>query len=492
MEILRRHGVPNKLLSLIIALHVGAQAKIKINCIFSEDFDLYNGLKQGSVFAPLLFKIFFGTIINAIRNELKNYPHLGLRITTNINGNPITLHEININQDGNKYIDVIEISFADDVVIMTSKESHLQLILSIFDKVCTAFGQEISAPKTKIMLIQREQANGQGRREPIIYLRGQRLEVVDQFKYLGSVETSQPFVANEIKVRQQRMIAAFSHLSRPERIFRNKNVTLKARLHAFNALVLPCGFYGAPAWNFRSSEIKQLESTFFQLLKSVIFKWKCWRNDEDTSHISYEMVLKRAEDVDIILYPIEAIIRKLQLRFIGHILRQPDTNLVKLILFSDSLMKLPTIGNPQHIRRNILDSLKLFGFINDHDKRNWMLIAMDEKRWNQEISSTGLSCFMRNWKADRAVQTDERHRQQDTLNNTRTNSTTIEVSSLLPVLSLTRLLSVSSEEATLMDDSLTDSQETTTMEPDMIDESITVIDDFSSTQISNGKRQEFR
>ena len=89
------------------------------------------------------------------------------------------------------------------------------------------------------MLIQREQANGQGRREPIIYLRGQRLEVVDQFKYLGSVETSQPFVANEIKVRQQRMIAAFSHLSRPERIFRNKNVTLKARLHAFNALVCP-------------------------------------------------------------------------------------------------------------------------------------------------------------------------------------------------------------------------------------------------------------
>ena len=124
-----------------------------------------------------------------------------------------------------------------------------------------------------------------------------------------------------------------------------------------------------------------------------------------------------------------------------------------------------------------------------------MLIAMDEKRWNQEISSTGLSCFMRNWKADRDVQTDERHRRQDTLNNTRTNSTTIEVSSPLPVLSLTRLLSVSSEEATLMDDmddSLTDSQETTTTEPDMIDESITVIADFSSTQISNGKRQEFR
>ena len=96
---------------------------------------------------------------------------------------------------------------------------------------------------------------------------------------------------------------------------------------------------------------------------------------------------------------------------------------------------------------------------------------------------------MRNWKADRAVQTDERHRRQDTLNNTRTKSTTIEVSSPLPVLSLTRLLSVSSEEATLMDDSLTDSQETTT---DKIDESITVIDDFSSTQISNGKRQEFR
>jgi hypothetical protein len=77
-SILERYGVPPKLLNLIKNLHVGARAKVRIKSasgddIFSEVFELLRGLKQGSVFAPLLFNIFFGAIIKAFRSECRKH-----------------------------------------------------------------------------------------------------------------------------------------------------------------------------------------------------------------------------------------------------------------------------------------------------------------------------------------------------------------------------------------------------------------------------------
>jgi hypothetical protein len=61
--VLEKYGVPPKLLKIIQNLHVGAMARVKLgDGVFSDWFELLRGLKQGSVFAPLLFNIFFGAI----------------------------------------------------------------------------------------------------------------------------------------------------------------------------------------------------------------------------------------------------------------------------------------------------------------------------------------------------------------------------------------------------------------------------------------------
>jgi hypothetical protein len=65
-RLLKRLGVPDKLLALIIAIHDGAQASVRVNGELLEQFRLESGLKQGSIFAPLFFNIFFGAIIFAI------------------------------------------------------------------------------------------------------------------------------------------------------------------------------------------------------------------------------------------------------------------------------------------------------------------------------------------------------------------------------------------------------------------------------------------
>ena len=56
--ILGRLGIPPKMINLIKALHEGAMARVRVDGVLSAYFELINGLKQGSVFGPVLFNIF--------------------------------------------------------------------------------------------------------------------------------------------------------------------------------------------------------------------------------------------------------------------------------------------------------------------------------------------------------------------------------------------------------------------------------------------------
>ena len=57
-KVLKNKGVPDKLIDLIKGLLVGSAAAIRIKGEIVADFSLDMGLKQGSVFSPLLFNIF--------------------------------------------------------------------------------------------------------------------------------------------------------------------------------------------------------------------------------------------------------------------------------------------------------------------------------------------------------------------------------------------------------------------------------------------------
>ena len=68
-KILRRLGIPDRLVNLIISFHEGASAQAQVNGVLSSPFPLQRGLKQGSVLSPILFNIFFGALIRAFEAE---------------------------------------------------------------------------------------------------------------------------------------------------------------------------------------------------------------------------------------------------------------------------------------------------------------------------------------------------------------------------------------------------------------------------------------
>ncbi len=133
-KVLYAIGVPSKMIELIKQIHVGAMARVRVDGELSEPFELGVGLKQGSVFAPLLFNIYFAAIVRATKAQLNNF---GILFKfKHSNGDVLS----------NQYLDsklywnrepVLELLFADDCAIITREESELQIVMNVFHEIWT-------------------------------------------------------------------------------------------------------------------------------------------------------------------------------------------------------------------------------------------------------------------------------------------------------------------------------------------------------------------
>ena len=95
--------------------------------------------------------------------------------------------------------------FADDIVVNAEEEEEAGVLIDPLDRTTTRYKMEISPDKTKVMT---NNSNGFQRE---IKIKGQRLEEVENFKYLGAIisnKGSKP----EILSRIAQTTAALSRL----------------------------------------------------------------------------------------------------------------------------------------------------------------------------------------------------------------------------------------------------------------------------------------
>jgi len=137
----------------------------------SDRFPIINGLKQGDALSPLLL------------NFALEY----------------TIRRVQVNQDGLKLNGTHQLlGYADDVNILggsihTLKENAEALVAATWE-----IGLEISADKTKNMVMSRDQNAG---RNQSMSINNSTFERVEEFKYLGTTLTHQNSIPEEIKSR---------------------------------------------------------------------------------------------------------------------------------------------------------------------------------------------------------------------------------------------------------------------------------------------------
>ena len=112
-----------------------------------------------------------------------------------------------------------------------------------FSVACANFGLTIS---TKKMEVTHQPAPHTSCTEPSISVNGQRLQVVDQFTYLGSTLSRAVTIDAKVNCRIAKASSAFGRLR--ANVWERRGISLEIKLKVYRAAVLPTFLYGSETW----------------------------------------------------------------------------------------------------------------------------------------------------------------------------------------------------------------------------------------------------
>ena len=136
--------------------------------------------------------------------------------------------------------------FADDIVVNAEEEEEAVVLVDRLDRTTTRYKMEIGPDKPKVMT---NNPNGFQRE---IKIKGQSLEEVENFKYLGAIisnEGSKPKVLS-------RIAQTTAALSRPKTIWRDRNISLASKVKLMLTFILSTFLYACESWTL-TAEIER-------------------------------------------------------------------------------------------------------------------------------------------------------------------------------------------------------------------------------------------
>ena len=124
--------------------------------------------------------------------------------------------------------------------------------------------------------------NGRDQQQVSITIKGQTLQVVKEFKYVGSTESEDSTMTREVERRIQMMAAAYSRLRK--NVFDEPHIRKETKLMTYRTMVLSNGLYACATWNAPDHLVQKMESWQYRTLRAILgYKWQ--------HRISYKRIL---------------------------------------------------------------------------------------------------------------------------------------------------------------------------------------------------------
>ena len=226
---------------------------------------------------------------------------------------------------------------------------------------CDSYDLTISIKKTEVVY---QPAPGKPYKEPTITVKGQRLQAVDKFTYLGSTLSRVVHIDDEVNVRITKASAAFGRLRGS--VWDRSGIRLDTKLKVYKAVVLPTLLYACETWTVYQRHAKRLNHFHTSCLRKLLkIKWQ--------DRIPDTEVLKRAG-----MQSVHTLLRLSQLRWAGHVTRMPEERLPKKILYGELEMgKRSEGGQEKRYKDTLKASLKDFNIPTE----SWEQIAQDQAKW---------------------------------------------------------------------------------------------------------------
>ena len=192
-------------------------------------------------------------------------------------------------------------AYADDIEKFNSQEYLLQADTDELVSATEAFGMVVSTARTKVMHLSGDPAS----RNMQLTIKGEPVENVDSFVYLGSLLNFDNDCSKLIKQRLGLAGASFKNLLP---IWKNKTLSTSLKVQLFNSLIIPIALYSSKTWSIKADNEQRIS----------VFETKCLRCIAGITYIDRVS----NEDLQKLLRCPRTImdwVRNQQLRWLGHI-----------------------------------------------------------------------------------------------------------------------------------------------------------------------------
>ena len=242
IEILRAYGVPDKIIEAIETTYSETWAKVRTADGETESFQILAGVLQGDTLAPFLFIV---ALECALRRAIEGREEeLGF-----------TLQKRASRRVAAKM--VTDLDFADDTTLLSDTVEQACSLLLVVEKECKNIGLGLNAMKTKVMPI-----NIRANEVNVKTMDGTQLDVVDDFKYLGSWAAS---TDHDIKVRRAQ---AWKVLHDMKKIWKSRLTPQGVFVASVESVLL----YGCDleAWSLTVQMERSLDGVYTRMLRMVL------------------------------------------------------------------------------------------------------------------------------------------------------------------------------------------------------------------------------
>lgn len=373
--VMRKFGLPDHFINILIRLHEGATIKVKIGDIETE-VDSTIGVRQGSCEGPSLFLF----IIQAALETMDEWPAAKPEFCTRASN--ITGEITGANSKRKRGITAFELwcaLFADDCALLFNTRedmvkganylyNHLRRF-GLLMHIGKGIGKSAIASKTEAMYFPPPRQHSDGGDQSNFTVADGFVSFTAEFRYLGSIIHQTLSSDADVNARIAGARAAFGALH--SCFFARARVAGKDKGIVFVALCLSILLYGSESWCLREDLFQRLRVFFNSCVRKMcrVTMAHVWRH-----RITTEDLLKRLN-----LCCFDEYYNSRVLRWAGHVARMPMTRVPRMLL-TGWVPSSRLVGAPQMtIGRTINKALVSKGISKDFNM--WRTLAQDRSTW---------------------------------------------------------------------------------------------------------------
>ena len=233
-------GLPLKLIRTVRYIYKTAAAKIRTNEGLTDEINITKGVLQGEKLSPNLFSIFINDLVDSLLTVVWS---------------PIKMLKKTI----------VALLYADDLVLLANNPMDLQRQLQELEDYTDRNKMAVNIAKTKIVIFRR---GGRLRKADQFTYKGKKVEIVNQFVYLGVPFRSSGKLnaaATYFKKKGYSAIGATLNIIGRLRLFK-----LESWKRIFESLVQSTTMYCIGIWgNNKTEEVEKVQMSFYKGLLKI-------------------------------------------------------------------------------------------------------------------------------------------------------------------------------------------------------------------------------